>query len=188
MKQISLLLLLTVFGISSAASQDRPEPEPVSPRTALYESLIFTGIPVAVGGGLLIADHQNNSQGHMSVLGGILSFSGLWFGPSTGHFRADNPRRAFTGVSIRTAALLAMGVGAMQNASETTCGSSDDDSGDPWIIGGGAVFVLSAILDVAAAPKSAESYSRRKADQTLSLLPNINPVEGRYGLTMALRF
>ncbi len=76
-----------------------------SPNRALLYSLGGTVIPIAGGLGLIAAS-QSNPPTLPRQLGAIMFLGGWVVGPSTGYFYADAPRRAWTGIGIRTTGLL----------------------------------------------------------------------------------
>ena len=150
-----------------------------SPRKALLYSALGSLAPA--GAGTLLAslgDGSNDLTAFTLITGGVL------VGPAAGHFYADNRRQAWVGIGLRTTGSAAMVAG-------TTLIFDDlfDDDADT----GGSVLVLTGLIltgssflyDIFSAPKSARQYNQR---QSLSVHPQLDPVNETAGLRLAWRF
>jgi hypothetical protein len=96
-----------------------------------------------------------------------LFVAGLMVGPAMGHFYAGEPRRAITGIAVRSAA--AVLIGAMV--------AGDSDCGDFICVPAGAVLLgtavlISDVMDIGAASTSARKYNEAHAAPVILPLPD----------------
>lgn len=179
---VTLLSLVRVQPCSGQSdTRADPQPEPKSLAMALQWSLYGTLVPVAAGGGLLIAKPNDpEAFGLAAVVGGLV------IGPALGHFYAGRPGRAIAGVGLRTA----LGVGAAAVViSHSLCDAAVCrlSGTDATILVLGAVGLLaSAAFDIARAPASARHYNATHGE--ISVIPWLSPQQGTIGLVVRASF
>ncbi|WP_263784415.1 hypothetical protein [Salinibacter grassmerensis] len=90
-----------------------------------------------------------------TVLGAPIFGAGLLLGPAAGHFYAENNRRAWVGIGVRTG-------GALLPVLATVGRSGYEGLGIFLVAApiGGAVVLISAIYDIVIADNAARRYNR----------------------------
>ncbi len=117
-----------------------------------------------------------------TVLGAPLFGAGLLLGPAAGHFYADNNRRAWVGIGIRTG-------GALLPILATAGRSGYAGLGVFLVTApiGGAVILVSAIYDIVTADNAARQYNRARGLRVsdVRVAPTIGGTQGnQVGLTV----
>lgn len=138
----------------------------VSERAATWASVLGTLLPVAAG----VVVGANNADGFtLSGDAATIIDAGVLVGPSLGHFYAREPKRALLGIGVRGAALGIHSLGAS---------AEDNTLSDGVGTLGLALFVTSALIDIAAARKSARRHNERVSTQGAQFTPLFD-VRGR---------
>jgi hypothetical protein len=183
------LLLNTCVTAAESASTLAPK----SRRAALTRSLLWTFVPVAAGGVMMMHGQRIAPFGHgpnsgltndsETLLGFGIGTAGLLLGPSAGHAYASNWSAYGLGISIRLA-----GAGVFFLGVSTL---------DPWAPNGGtvglfaigsAMVVISAIVDFATVGDSVDSYNDEHGFHNLSLRPTYIASDHAPGLVLRLAF
>lgn len=124
-----------------------------SPSAALAWSLV----PTLAGLGLIAIGGKTES-GPLEVAG----VTGLVVGPSLGHVYAGS---GWGGLAMRAGGVLAMGVGLSLAFCPDGCGPGDKSeleqkTGAALFYGGGALYVVGMLFEIATAPSAADTYNR----------------------------
>ena len=163
--------------------------QPKRPRTALLYSLVPTvgGLLLSSVGSSLASTSGNGTSSLGSTLGSTGSLL-FFFGPSFGHYYADNNGQAVRGYLIRGGGLALVAAGFVVALDDLF--GDDDDGSEGYaaglIVAGAFTYLGSAVYDVATAPAAARRYNERHR----RVLVGAAPVVSRrgVGLTVAARF
>ncbi len=166
MKSARLVLVATLavscWFSAVPARAEQPDPELKSGSSALLYSLLGTALPVGVG----LAAATGNEGPNASPAPGLLVFSGAIFGPSLGHFYAGRPGRALGGIGLRVLG----GAGMVAGFAMSWDRASDSAGGGDVLFGAGAaLWIGSAVWDIASAPHSARVQNEKARKQRASL-------------------
>ncbi len=186
-KYLSLIFVLFLIVPSMAEAEsmfeenfEREQNELKSGSTALLGSFALTAVPVFIG--------LTSSSGGSEDFGLSLAFAGLILGPSTGHFYANQPGRGLKGIGIRLA--IALGTGYFMSKSAE--GLHPDETamiGGLGVLGGGALILVLGIYDMCTTPSSARRYNESLINEAhLRLVPEVDPINKNYGLSMVYNF
>jgi len=157
---------LILFAAASSVTLPSPvlaEAAGVSESAATWASGLGTLVPVTVG----------------VIRAGTVLELGLLIGPSTGHFYAREPKRAFLGLGLRGAALAAYTLGPSSN---------NKAAADALGTLGGGLLLASAMADIAGAKKSARRHNERNADNGARPTPNIRMAVGSTSIGLRVNF
>lgn len=161
-----------------------------SPRHALLYSLGGTLGPFA-GTMVLAASYPDPPPRDwelylLRATGGLLFFGGWTVGPSLGHFYAEAPGRAWTGIGIRTTGLAVSVLGQAWYRARTTRADREDGASLLGILG--AVLTTgSAAYDILRAPQSARDFNR-KNNVHVQVAPTVHPSGEQAGLSLRVAF
>ncbi len=176
-------LCLLIFGAPSLFAQEKPTPAPKSESKATRYSLGATLLPMLAGIAMVAKGREADAP--ISVVGLTVGGLGLLVGPGSGHFYASQSKRASTGIVIRT---LAGGL-AVAGALEASEHIFDDDQptvNGVLFVGGGALFLISVIYDIAGADGSADRYNRDHGLAAVGLHPCYFPRQDAVGVALCL--
>lgn len=170
-----------------------------SERKAILISLLGTAIPTAAS--VYFLSHHDVTKTYPNealrytireprneTIGGILLFTGLYIGPSVGHFYAERPLRGFSGLGLRTGITLATISGAWA-VCPWNCYKYDDgyDLAMGILITGSILFTGSVVYDIVTADNSVRKHNADLAHK-LSIQPTYAVKENRIGLSVKLLF
>ncbi len=196
-----LAALLLLSGVAGGNDQVPGKPlstvAPKSKRTALTRSLVWTLVPVAVGGALILHGQGNAQIGSdlgsgqtddTETLAGLaIGSAGIIFGPGTGHACAGQMGRFWGGVIIR-------GVGASLTTALVTS-ASDNSSLDVAImqgvialVVGGSICLTSAIYDIATVGRSVDKYNHSHGFSDLRVRPQYFAATRAVGFNVSMSF
>jgi len=179
---LSLVLLLLTPAIAKAKSMleenfEREQKSLKSEWIAMSGSFIATAGPSFVG-------YKLADKGY----GVPLLVGGLIVGPSAGHFYAGQTGRGIKGIVMRGGILvLAAVVGCEldRNASPDSEGLAVGFS----LLIGGLLGYAHGIYDICTTPSSVRKYNKSLLEEnSLRLVPEVNPVDKRYGLSIVYGF
>ena len=186
-KYLSLMLVLSLLIPSMAEAKsmfeenfEREQKELKSEGRAAAISLAATVTPIVLGVTL--------SSGDTEEVGLCLALGGLVAGPSMGHFYAEQTGRGLKSLGIR-AAIMAGGTYLVSSASEELHPDSRGFSAGVGIIAVSAVTLLYGIYDTFTAPSSVRKYNESLINEAhLSLVPEVDPLNKNYGLSLVYNF
>lgn len=170
---------LILFAAASSVTLPSPvlaEAAGVSESAATWASGLGTLVPVTVG--VIMAATDPDGYTRKGRAGTVLEL-GLLIGPSTGHFYAREPKRAFLGLGLRGAALAAYTLGPSSN---------NKAAADALGTLGGGLLLASAIADIAGAKKSARRHNERNANHGARRTPNIRMAVGSTSIGLRVNF
>lgn len=158
------LALAAVIASSSLAHADAPgqtplvEPAPAPRGPKSGSTAMLTSIATTLGGFALMVSTDDHEGLQWLGAGMVL------VGPSTGRWYAGEA--SFGGIAVRGLASVTMLYGVLIGVLSEDCDSagncsSDDDVSGALIMGGGVLFVGSAVYDVVMADRAARDYNRR---------------------------
>ena len=182
---LTLVLLLLVPAIAEAKSMfeenfEREQKKLKSEGRALAISLVATATPVVLGGTLLSGN--NEEAGLTLALGGLIA------GPSFGHFYAGQTGRGLKGIGIR-AAIVIGGAYLVSSSTEELHPDCKGFSAGVGIIAVSAVTLLYGIYDTFTTPSSVRKYNESLINEAhLRLVPEVNPFNENYGLSVVYAF
>jgi hypothetical protein len=167
-----LFVLLLASLVTMPAHAQAESPGAKSEAAALRWSLGGTVIPVVLGIAATAVMASGESQG--GEVGGLYpAIAGVIVGPALGHFYAGRPGRAGMGILLR-AGVMAAATGAAVAICIEDCTSGQETGALAVFVMGATVAALSAVADIAAAPRSARRYN----ETHLSVTPVIDPRRG----------
>jgi hypothetical protein len=200
-------ILITAFALAFllnpnvASADSTSDAKPKSKRTALTRSLIWTLVPVAVGGAMMlhgqrispIGFSQSNGQtDDIETLAGLaIGSAGIVLGPGAGHSYARKMGRFWGGVAIRGAAAALTVVLAPSSSSGSSSLSSLDDQIMQVVIAfvvGGTICLGSAIYDIATVGTSVDGYNDEHSLRSLTLRPTYFASHKAPGVMLTLSF
>ena len=196
------VLALTFLLISNVAAADiTSTATPKSRNTALTRSLLWTLVPAAVGGVLMLHGQRVSpigfSQGSgqtddaETMAGLAIGSVGIVVGPGVGHAYAGKIGRFWGGVAVRVAAVGLTVVMASSSSSGNSNLSSLDDQITQIVIAfvvGGSICLGSAIYDIATVGNSVEEYNEEHGFGNLTLKPTYIASHKAPGLLLRLTF
>lgn len=144
---VTVALVLALFW-TAVAQENSSADAAKSHGAAMRLSLFGTLGPMLIGAAL-----TPGSEGNIEEIA-VFTLAGMAFGPGLGHAYAGNSRRFLLGAGIRAVAL-AGAVGA-------TASSYDTGDATAFAYGGGvalAVYLASAVYDIATTGKSVDKYN-----------------------------
>ena len=158
--------------------QQYPIPGLKSPTTAFWWSALGTTAPA-------LASLPFVWSASAPEAAAIILVGALVIGPSAGHFYADCPGRAWTGIGIRLAAGAVVAAGG---AGASLAETADEDKYVALAVAGVIVAGASLVWDIARAPHSAEVHNEqlRRGRPTVGLVPVVG-ADG-VGLRVAVTF
>lgn len=117
-----------------------------------------------------------------------LAFAGLLLGPSAGHFYANQTGRGFKGIGIRLTIVLGTGYYMSKSAE----GLHPDETvmiGGLGVLAGGTLILIHGLYDMCIAPSSVRKYNESLMEgNSLRLVPEVDPVNENYGLSIVYNF
>ena len=164
------LAALMLAPAALARAEERPAGYK-SPDGAFFYSFGATAIPV--GAGAVVSGDA----------GAALFIAAVVFGPSAGHFYADRPGHAWSGIAVRGAAVGAVAVGAPHMFD-----SGDHGGTDALIVLGSLACITWVIYDLATAPGSARKHNAELEHAGVTVSPAILGPERAPGLRVDVAF
>lgn len=192
MKKMCLMLMLCGLLSASAMCQERARLlMPKDEATAFRKSFMWTFVPAAVGGGLVLKGVQGNMHGNAQIAfiaaGAAIGGLGLLIGPSTGHIYAGRPH-PMSGMGLRLLVGV-VGGGAVMIVAIGESFSGTDFSGTAAIAtASGAVIIGSVIYDIATAARSAERYNKKHGFSSWHVQPQYFAQQEAMGLKLSVNF
>lgn len=140
---------------------------------------LFWTLGLGAGGTLLAATGEDAAIG----FGSVLVWSGILFGPGTGHAYAHQSWPFWRGVLLRH-----LGSGLMILALAISWDNPDISGGWELFIGGTAIVFGSAVYDIVTAKKSVRKYNAEHSIDDLSIAPVYIPESRALGLSLSVKF
>lgn len=150
-----------------------------SPMVALAWSVAGTLLPTAVG--LATVTTGENKPTELSLL-----VTGIYVGPSLGHFYANRPGRAARGVLLRTAILgLSLLALTQTGVCLESCAPGEQNDEVAVVLVGTALTAASAVFDIVTAPGSARQYNKARAMVSVAPWFSLSQQAGAVGVIVA---
>jgi len=171
-----------------SSDEDSPKCDhPLAPKskgTAVRWSLGATFAPVVIGGLIALSGVSGSGDDDNApiIFGLGISWAGLIFGPSAGHFYAHKCGRGWAGAGIRALS----GFVVMGGAGATTF--SNSGGAIVFVVFGGVIYLSSAIYDIATVGKSIKEYNTKHGLTYFQISPSYCSKEKTVGLSLSLRF
>jgi len=146
---------------------------------ATLYSLAGTVFPIGVG---LITESLDRNASKEN-LAAVLVLSGYVAGPSLGHFYAGRPVRAFTGIGIRSVALVGFAASVVSLFDESGSSNAGLVMAASLLVGAG-----DALVDIGQASRSARIHNERVARQKLGIGPAVIGPDHALGLRVDCAF
>ncbi len=161
--------------------------KPKSTSTAMQMSLIWTIVPAAAGGGLVLVGAAGQTADAGWILGGIaIGTAGLLFGPGAGHAYAER-HHPMSGAWIRGLGIVVGGLYVSGAAFASSFGHEVSTQG--LVIAcsiSGAVILTSAIYDIATVGRSVDNYNQSRGLASLSIRPAYFAKDKALGISLSL--
>jgi hypothetical protein len=181
------ILAVLLLGSCVIYGNERGPVELKKPGDAVALSLAWTLLPSLP---LLACMGGHNVDGNIAAGSILLSASGFVFGPSAGHFYAENSARGYKSIGIRTTFVLVgvagtfMGFANLMHEDYSTA-----QTGATIAIASGICILGSAAYDIFTCPQSVEKYNQSiRGYGGLYFSPEIDIINESYGLSLAYRF
>lgn len=185
---LSLLIPAMVEAKSMFEESLLPEQEGLkSEGLAFTMSLAATAVPIAIGS-MALTERSGNEVRVNGNLALPLISTGLFLGPSIGHFYAGQTKRGIQGIAIRLGIVAAAaGITFMIVRNEPS------DIGGQIVGGamvvGGIISSLHGIYDISTAPSSVRKYNESlKNKKSFMFIPEIDPYNENYGISVVYNF
>jgi hypothetical protein len=166
------LLFIPIFIDGKAIMQEnfkQKEHGLKSKKASLYWSIGATVIPFAAGIAL--------------KYDGLIAYSALVIGPSMGHFYAAQVSRGLATIGLRLSSSLLAGIALGGLLSEENGGIKS------LYLFSFVVFFGSVVYDIYTAPASVQKYNESLLKKTsLRLIPEVNPIDRSYSLSLVYCF
>ena len=192
MKQIVLIISFLFTCSQNSFSQT------VNKRKALTLSTCNTVVPLAISSILFLSvdkgrdpfSRYNESRSTMLSFG----YYGIIIGPSAGHFYAHNPKKAFSGILIRSAVIGLTYLGAIAAAMNTGYDKDDDDTfiskrgrtnANIVLVGGHLICLGFMVDDIFNAKESVDKHNKSLG---LRIIPNYDPIRQFVSLNVGKSF
>lgn len=183
--QLCFILLFALLCQSVAAQQAPPQPK--STQEGIKRSLMWTVIPAALGGGLIIKGAETYDGGDALIVAGIgIGALGLLFGPGAGHVYAHRPH-PMSGVWFRALGATVVGLGVLGAAFSASFGHDATGSIVVSSCMGGSVIMTSAIYDIATVSRSVGNYNMLHGLGSVSVTPTFFPRQNALGVSFSLK-
>ncbi len=191
---ITAFALTFLLNLNVAAADSTATTAPKSRGTALTYSIRMTALPAIVGGLMALEGTSDNSSG-MTLFGLGLGSAGVLFGPGAGHAYAGRMGRFWGGAAIRGLAGALVFVGGLwiYGSSNFYLGSSSESDGSAAggiviVVGAGALFLTSAVYDIATVGRSADKYNHSHGFSDLRMTPTYFASHKAPGLMLTMSF
>ncbi|PWB74484.1 hypothetical protein C3F09_03900 [candidate division GN15 bacterium] len=188
MRKLGLVLALCGIMASSGVGQERARQ--ITARNgavAFKKSFLWTFVPVAIGGGIVLKGVQGNSNTGLIVAGTTIGGLGLLVGPSAGHIYAGRPHPV-SGMGLRLLIGVVGGAAVLGIAIGESMGG-DDFSGTASVAGvSGAAIIGSVVYDIATASRSAERYNQNHGLASWRIQPGYFAQQKALGLRLSVHF
>ncbi len=200
----SIFLILSVFALATSPATAQTTYEPLtpfdidykSPEKAVRLSLFSTLIPLAAGGGMVLAGLAADGNSEiLTAVGLTTGFLGITFGPSVGHSYAKSSGKGAVGIGIRLATSFTGGVilalPKTQDQYFSFSGQRTRRNSNKTGIVAGILFsatAISAVHDILTAGKSAKAYNSRNSQAITRLTPTYFARYSAPGLSLQISF
>ena len=181
-KSYSVLLLCGLLSASALCQERADSLIPKDNSVAFRRSLLWTVVPVAIGGGIALTGAHGVSDHAQIATGLSIAGLGLLIGPSAGHIYAGRPL-PLSGMGLR---LLVGAVGFVVVAHDAIERPSENVASQFCMFS--VPFALSVVYDIATAAKSAERYNKKHGLATWHIQPDYFAQQEAMGLSLSLRF
>lgn len=191
LKVLSLTAYLMVGTLQMTFAQRSLPQEPKSTATAIKYSAYGTAIPIVVGGAISLAASEDDITAlvigiHVGALGAVA-------GPGLGHAYTGRWGHFAIGSLVRTVGAIFIASGIIELAGGPDFGSfnessSEDRSGAPALILGGAIYLWSAIHDFRTLDRSVKKYNQKHTGATISVSPTYYASENAPGIVVCVSF
>ncbi len=191
---ISSLIILDSFAMGADSTA---VPAHKSKRTALAGSLVWTLLPAAVGGAMMLHGQRispiNFGQGsgqtndNETLIGLGIGSLGIVFGPGAGHAYAGRMGKFWGGAAIRGLVAPLAFAGAIGIAFSSESGESAV-GGIVLIAGAGALFLTSVVYDIATVGKSVDKYNHSHGFSNLRIRPQYFAATRAVGFNVSMSF
>lgn len=176
-----VLLTLAVTWVPGARAQD-PVGHRRSPAAASAWSFFGTVVPATFG--IALAGNGSDAVSEWTLL-----LSGIYLGPGLGHVYAGQPRRAFTGIAIRTGILAATYLALIPIPICIDECEHNEGAAGVAVLGLGVILTaVSVVADIASAAGSAHRTNAEHGYPTFGLTPFVTPQLDRWGVAMRVVF
>ncbi|MCH9031763.1 MAG: hypothetical protein IIB00_05830 [candidate division Zixibacteria bacterium] len=182
-----LIVIICALSHSWVSAQPDDSPERKRPEEAVSISLWSTVFPTLLGTGLFLTGELSDpDKQFIKIVGAGLVIAGVSFGPSTGHSYARQFNRAALGVGLRLATSLSAIYVVAYSSNNTANNTTYDPTSKIIAATLGAFAVTSAIYDIAAAGRSADTYNQKHGFTKLQLTPVYFSQTGAIGLKIGV--
>lgn len=204
LRRILAPMLVALLLLSSAASGNNQvvgkPPSTVAPKSksvALASSLIWTLVPAAVGGAMMLHGQRispiNFGQGSgqtndtETLIGLGIGSLGVVLGPGAGHAYAGRMGKFWGGAAIRglvapLAFAGAIGIAIASESDESVAGSI------VLVVGAGTLFLTSVVYDIATVGRSVDQYNRNHSIVGIRFEPGYIARYNAPALCISVRF
>jgi hypothetical protein len=199
MSKITLLIISALLVLDSLAigADSTSVAAPKSKRVALTRSLVWTLLPAAVGGAMMLHGQRvspiNFGQGsgqtndNETIIGLGIGSLGIVFGPGAGHAYAGRMGKFWGGAAIRGLVAPLAFAGALGIAFSSESGESAV-GGIVLVAGAGALFLTSVVYDIATAGRSVDMYNHSHGFSDMRITPTYFACHKTPGLVFTLSF
>lgn len=182
-----ILAVLLFLSFCVTYGNERESLELKDPGKAVGRSMAWTLLPSLP---LLACMVSDDVYTHVEVGCFILSLSGFVFGPSAGHFYAEDHTRGEKSIGLR---LAIVGVGTAGSLTTFLFSTQEKDSREKTAISiavaSGICILGSAAYDIFTCPQSVEKHNQSIRNQGgLYFSPEIDIKNESYGLSLSYRF
>jgi hypothetical protein len=187
-----LALFLLIPSLAKAESMfernfEREQKGLKSEGLAFTMSLAATAVPIVLGSTALTENTGNEVRVNGNLALPLIS-TGLFLGPSIGHFYAGQTKRGLQGIAIRLGI-----VAAAAGITFTIVRNEPSDIGGQIVggamIAGGIISSLHGIYDIFTTPSSVRKYNESlKNKASLMFVPEIDPYNESYGVSVVCNF
>lgn len=197
---VAAFVLTLLLNTSVATADTTSTAIPKSRNTALTRSLLWTLVPAAVGGALMLHGQRisplgskqdaNQTDDTETLAGLAIGSVGIVLGPGAGHAYAGKMGRFWGGIAIRISGVALTAVIALPGSGNSSWSSMEAQIAQVVVafVMGGSICLGSAIYDIATVGNSVNDYNEERGFRTLTLKPAYIAAYKAPGLVLNLTF
>jgi len=179
-----------VIGLALAVSVSAQSPEPTKKNVSagLQWSVVGTLLPAGLGTALILKSSQgmNDNAGAIGLGVGIGALGAL-FGPGLGQAYAERPE-PMKGFWLRLAGGAMCGLSVLGSSISDDFGNKTTHQAYAFIGIGGALYLYSAISDIATVPHSVNEYNEQHGFSGISVKPVFYAQHNAPGVVLTIGF